>query len=125
MQQKTEIPFDDLTMEERSEVSSVIRFYTLPHPATWNDQVREQFINATSGGYQINYVTEPQRPPMVEVMFEGGFTFIFHLYDYNCTLERATRLFNDFIETNTDAASEFFMEHLEWLGVDTSENESE
>jgi hypothetical protein len=123
MQQKTEIPFDDLTMESRDEVTRVIRFYTLPHPATWNDQVREQFVRATEGGYQINFVTEAKRPPVIEVMFEGGFTFIFHLYDYNCDLEHATRLFNEFIEANAHDASEFFIDHLEWVGVETNETE--
>jgi len=123
MQQKTEIPFEDLTMEYRGEVTRVIRLFILPHPATWSDRVREQFVEATRGTYQINYVTEHLRPPYVEVTFEGGMTYIFHLHQYNCTLDEAARLFNDFIEKNLDIASEFFIDHIEWDGIDFSEKQ--
>jgi hypothetical protein len=117
MQQKSEIPFSDLTMEDRSEVSRVIRFWSMAHPAQRGENYVEQHLVQTSGNYQINFVTEPERAPAIEVLFEGGLIFNFPLFKWDMGIEEATQLFNEFIEQNLDVANEYFLEHDEWLNL--------
>jgi hypothetical protein len=121
MQQKSEIPFSDLTMVERSEVSRVIRFWSRPHPAFLNEQVIKRIVGETSGNYQINFVTEPDRAPAIEVLFEGGLIFNIPLFKWGICIEEATQVFNEFIEQNLDVANEYFLDHPEWLGAPAEE----
>ncbi|ARV77201.1 hypothetical protein FDI21_gp030 [Pseudomonas phage Noxifer] len=117
MQQKTEIPFSDLTMEDRSEVSRVLLFWNRPHPAFVNDEVIARLVKQTDGPFQINFVTEPDRAPAIDIVFEGGFAFNFSLYKWDIGIEEATQLFNEFIEQNLDVANDYFLDHPKWLGL--------
>ena len=118
MQQKSEFPFDDLTMENLNEVSRVIRYFTLPGVERWDDaQTVEHHIHQTSGDFALFFATDEHRIPRIVVVFETGFTFNFYLYQVGITQDDGVRLFNEFIEKNTDAVCEFMLEHPLWLAA--------
>ena len=116
MQQKSEFPFDDLTMESEHEVTRVIRYFSLPHVSFWGDpDIVEKHVLETSGDFKMFFVDTDYRVPRIIVEFESGYRFNFLLYQVGITKEAAVCLFNEFIENNTDAVCEFMLEHPLWM----------
>mgnify|MGYP001619871141 CR=1 FL=1 len=98
--QTHEIDFDDLTMEHPREVTRVIQFWEQDVPS---------IVSLTDGDFRM-YFTETQYGiRRIQVIYDSGFTFDFQVYNPTNDPVEAIRQFNEFIERNSDTASEWML----------------